>query len=111
MLTSQNPNPNEKQPFVLWRPFLAVWTWLVPPTQAHIDRQSRTARYVFLGLIMLLALALVTTALLKGRDWHNAYKRWASNSDARTAVKYEKEAADYLEANRTMDYQDAMNKA
>lgn len=111
MLTTQNPNPGEKQPFILWRPFLAAWNWLVPPTQAHIDRQSRTSRYVFLGSIVVLALVLIVTALLKGRDWHNAYKRWASNSDAREAVKYEKEANDYLEANRTMDYQDTMRKA
>ena len=111
MLTTQNPNPDEKRPFLLWRPFLTVWTWLVPPTQAHIDRQSRTSRYVFLGLIVLVALALVATVALKGREWRHDFKRLMSNRDARAAEKYEKEAVEYLEANRIMDGQDAMNKA
>ena len=36
MLTSQNPDPNARRTFVLFRPFIAVWHWLFPPTLAPL---------------------------------------------------------------------------
>jgi hypothetical protein len=111
MLTTQDPDPNQKRPFLLFRPFLALWTWLVPPTQAHIDRQSWTARFVFLGLMVAIASGLVVFTLLNARTWHHAWKHWLSDRDAATAEKYEKEMMDYAAANRKMEYEDAGHRA
>ena len=54
MLFTQNPDPSQQQAqrFVLWRPFIALWHWLVPPSVAHADRQTRTARYAAVGLLL-----------------------------------------------------------
>ena len=77
MLTSQNPNPNtERPPFILWRPVLAIWRWLVPPTQADRDRQSPTARRVRLITLLAIAFGLPTLAILNARPLYHAAQHW-----------------------------------
>ncbi|HEY2572605.1 MAG TPA: hypothetical protein VGH65_01005, partial [Verrucomicrobiaceae bacterium] len=61
MLSNQNPDPAQlhKAPFVLWRPFAALWNWLVPQSVAHADRQPRMARFVAAGLVLLVCIGAV----------------------------------------------------
>ncbi|MBX7206833.1 MAG: hypothetical protein K1X78_00860 [Verrucomicrobiaceae bacterium] len=91
MLTDQVIDPNQqKKPHVLVRPFLAIWHWMVPPSQAHMDRQSRTAVAVRSAVVIGAALAIVGTGLFWGRDLRDYYKTWRSNS----LVKQARELAD-----------------
>lgn len=113
MLSTQNPDPAKQHPraFVLWRPFVALWNWLVPQSVAHADRQPRAARFVAVALVLAVCLGLVGFVLYNGRAWHRAYKTWQSSSLARDAVKYEGLANEYREANKQSEYQDTMVKA
>jgi len=104
MLTTQNPDPTAQKPFFLIRPFVSVWQWLVPPSQAHADRQSGAARYIAAALAILICLGLVAAALFKGRDWHRGIKTFLSNRGVERSKKYE--AADkpveaLIEANKS----------
>ena len=78
MLFSQNIDPNDpgRRRFILIRWVLAVWHWLVPPTQAHLDRQSGTARLMARWLVITLCLAATVVAMLYARPIHDRYKQW-----------------------------------
>ena len=77
MLSNQSINPNEpKAPFILWRPFVAVWRWLAPPTQADRDRQSRTSRLTGVLLVVGLGAGLCIAAILYARPIYNACQDW-----------------------------------
>jgi hypothetical protein len=79
LLSSQNIDPNQagnKKPFVLLRPFIAVWQWLVPPTQAHRDRQSTTARMVAIGSLIAICGAAIVLGFLYARPLHDQYQNW-----------------------------------
>ncbi len=113
MLFTQNPDSPQQQAkaFVLWRPFIALWNWLVPQSVAHADRQPRVARFVAVGLLLAVCLGLVGIVMLNGRSWHRIFKQWQSSSLARDAVKYETQADEYRVTNKPMEYQDTMVKA
>ncbi|MFZ4768388.1 MAG: hypothetical protein ACOYMN_25865, partial [Roseimicrobium sp.] len=91
MLTSQDPNPSERRSFVLWRPFIAAWHWLFPPTQAHADRQSRAARMVAAVAVIVVCLAAVGVTVANGRKWHDQWQRWQSDRLVAQAEGLEKE--------------------
>jgi len=78
MLFSQNIDPNDpgRRRFIFIRWVLAVWHWLVPPTQAHLDRQSGTARLMARWLLITLCLAATVGAMLYARPIHDQYKQW-----------------------------------
>ena len=79
MLTSQNIDPTQAgkpKPFILLRPFIAAWQWLVPPTQAHRDRQSTTARYVGIGLIVSICGSAIVMGFMYARPMHDKYQDW-----------------------------------
>ena len=79
MLFSQNIDPNQAgkpKPFILVRPFIAVWHWLVPPTQAHRDRQSSTARLVAIGLLVTGCLTAIVLGFMYARPLHDQYQNW-----------------------------------
>ena len=107
MLTTQDPNPSAIKPFFLWRPFLALWHWLSPPTQAHVDRQSTTSRWIAAGLIVLACAGLVVVGLMFGRDWHHSYKSWYARSLMKEVRKYEIQADNFYEQKMAMETQQA----
>lgn len=114
MLTTQNPDPTARKPFVLFRPFIALWNWLVPPSQAHADRQSRIARFVAAGLAVVISLSAVIFVTMNARSWHGAWKKWRSTKIVNDALKFEKQAGDYQDQMRSSgssDEQDAMLRA
>ncbi len=108
MLTSQNPDPNAKPSFILWRPFISFWQWLVPPTLAHADRQSGTARWIARVLVVVIPLSLVAVAFANGREWHHAYKRWRAASIMEDVNKMDVKADSYLEQGMTIEAQQAL---
>jgi hypothetical protein len=111
MFTSQNPDPNGKKHFILWRPVVALWTWLVPPTQAHADRQPVAARRVAAALIVFVVLLLIALTLIFGRDLAKLYRKWRSNNAVKEAQKFERVAQEYFDQKREMEYQDTLVKS
>ena len=89
MLTTQDTDPNAQAPFILWRPFVYTWRWLVPPSQADADRRSDSSRYVAAGLVVVICGALVSLALVFGRPMHGVYKTWSSNREVQKSKDYE----------------------
>ncbi len=82
MLTNQTIDPTRdanQKPFILWRPFVAIWHWMVPPTVAHRDRQSKAARWVAGSLIAVLCIGLATLALLYAKPIQDSWQRWRSD--------------------------------
>ncbi len=91
MFTSQNPDPNARRTFVLLRPFVAAWHWLFPPTLAHRDRQSKTARVVAVVTVVTVLVGIVVATLMNARKWYNAYQTWEANRMIAKAAEYEKQ--------------------
>ena len=81
MLTKQTIDPNAKAPhFILWRPFIFAWQWLVPPTQAHRDRQSKTARTVGISLVIVTTISIITAAWHYAKPLKDHYDDWKADS-------------------------------
>ncbi|MEZ0387026.1 MAG: hypothetical protein ACAI34_08175, partial [Verrucomicrobium sp.] len=91
MLTSQNPEPSATRPKAFLRPFIALWHWFFPPTQAHIDRQSRSARILGGVLILAVSFSIMVFMVLNARKWHDVYQTWDSNRLIDQAVKLKEE--------------------
>ncbi len=111
MLWNQNIDPTKdltQKHFVLWRPFIAVWEWLVPPTVAHRDRQSPLARWVAAFVIVSICTSLLILGIVYARPLKNSYK----NMRAESMVK---EARQMMEngqgVNAVMKAQEAYSKA
>jgi len=111
MLWNQNIDPTKDlthKPFVLWRPFIAAWEWLVPPTVAHRDRQSPLARWIATIVILSLCTTLLILGIIYARPLKNSYK----NMRATSMVK---EARQMMEngqgVNAVMKAQEAYSKA
>jgi predicted Zn-dependent protease len=108
MLTTQNPDPNSKPPFILWRPIISAWHWLVPPTLAHADRQSSTARWIARILVVVIPVTVVAVAFINGREWHHAYKRWRAASIMQEVNKMDVKADSFLEQGMTIEAQQTL---
>ena len=91
MFTTQNPDPNARRTFILFRPFVAVWHWLFPPTVAHRDRQSSTARVLGGVVIVLFCMGLVAFGFLNGKKWYDTYQTWLANRLIKKAETLEKQ--------------------
>ena len=111
MLWNQNIDPTKdptKKPFVLWRPFIAAWEWLVPPTVAHRDRQSPLARWIATIVILSLCTTLLILGIVYARPLKNSYK----NMRAESMVKEARQMAENGQVvNAVMKAQEAYSKA
>lgn len=111
MLWNQNIDPTKdptKKPFVLWRPFIAIWEWLVPPTVAHRDRQSPLARWVAAAVILSICTSLLILGIVYSRPLKNSYK----NMRAGSMVKEARQMAENGQVvNAVMKAQEAYTKA
>ena len=111
MLWNQHIDPNKdpnKKPFILWRPLIAVWEWLVPPTVAHRDRQSPLARWVAAFVIVSICTSLLILGVLYARPLKNSYK----NMRAGSMVKEARQMAENGQVvNAVMKAQEAYTKA
>lgn len=108
MLTHQTIDPNQegnRKPFLLWRLFLAVWHWLVPPTQAHADRRSTRSLWIAGGLAALFCLVLAGLGYAYARPLREGYKNWKAERLVREARQL---AADGNLVNAVFKAQDAV---
>ncbi|MEN3940593.1 hypothetical protein WJU23_04805 [Prosthecobacter sp. SYSU 5D2] len=82
MLTNQTIDPNQTgqpKPFILFRPFVMVWHWLVPPTQAHKDRQSPAARWAAWISVTTFCALTMGLAIYYARPAYNVYQDWQAD--------------------------------
>ncbi|TDU72934.1 hypothetical protein EI77_01400 [Prosthecobacter fusiformis] len=82
MLTNQTIDPNQNgqpKPFILFRPFLMVWHWLVPPTQAHKDRQSKGALWAARISVIAFCLLLMGLAIYFAKPMQDTYQDWKAD--------------------------------
>ena len=79
MLTDQTIDPNAQKPSALKRPFIAIWHWMVPPTQAHKDRESRSAVILRSSLVIGFTVLFVGGVLFYGRDMRDVYQDWRAD--------------------------------
>lgn len=111
MLWNQNIDPNKdpaKKPFLLWRPFVAAWQWLVPPTVAHRDRQSPLARWIATFVIVSICTTLVVVGIIYAQPIKNSIK----NMRAERLVKEARRMAENGQMiNAVMKAQEAYQKA
>ncbi|WP_395741201.1 hypothetical protein [Prosthecobacter sp.] len=88
MLWNQNIDPTKdlsQKPFILWRPFIAAWEWLVPPTVAHRDRQSPLARWIAAFVIVSICTTLLILGVVYARPMKTAYKNMRAASKVKEA--------------------------
>ncbi len=111
MLWNQKIDPTKdltQKPFVLWRPIITAWEWLVPPTVAHRDRQSPLARWVATIVILAICTSLLILGIVYARPLKNSYKNMRAGSMV-------KEARQMMEngqsMNAVMKAQEAYTKA
>jgi len=111
MLWNQNIDPTKdlsQKPFILWRPFIATWEWLVPPTVAHRDRQSPLARWIAAFVIASICTTLLILGVVYARPLKNSYK----NMRAESMVKEARNMAENGQArNAIIKAQEAYNAA
>jgi tetratricopeptide (TPR) repeat protein len=111
MLWNQKIDPTKdlsQKPFILWRPFIAAWEWLVPPTVAHRDRQSALSRWVAAGVVVSICTSLLILGVIYARPLKNSYK----NMRAESMVKEARRMAENGQVvNAVMKAQEAYSKA
>lgn len=111
MLWNQNIDPTKdpaKKPFLLWRPFVVAWQWLVPPTVAHRDRQSPLARWIATFVIVSICTTLVVVGIIYAQPIKNSIK----NMRAERLVKEARRMAENGQMiNAVMQAQEAYQKA
>jgi tetratricopeptide (TPR) repeat protein len=111
MLWNQKIDPTKdltQKPFVLWRPFITAWEWLVPPTVAHRDRQSPLARWVATTVILAICTSLLILGIVYARPLKNSYK----NMRAESMVKEARQMMENGQSmNAVMKAQEAYTKA
>ncbi len=111
MLWNQKIDPSQDhtpKPFVLWRPFIAAWEWMVPPTVAHRDRQSPLARWIATFVIVSICTSLTVLGIVYARPIKNSIK----NMRAERMVKEARRMAENGQMiNAVMQAQEAYQKA
>lgn len=79
VLTNQTIDPSkaaDAKPFILVRPFVALWHWLFPPTLAQQDRQSLVARWIAAGLLLVVSITLCVLGFIYAKPIQDAYQDW-----------------------------------
>ncbi len=111
MLTNQTIDPNQAgqpKPFILFRPFIAVWHWLVPPTQAHRDRQSTASRWIAAASVTVVCLTIIVLGFIYARPLHDQYQGWQAD---RLVEESRQMAEDGQAVNAVMKAQQAVSIA
>ncbi len=111
MLWNQNIDPNKdpsQKPFILWRPFVMAWEWLVPPTVAHRDRQSPLSRWIASFVIVSICTTLIILGVIYARPLKNSYKAMRADSMVKEARRL---AENGQVVNAVMKAQEAYLKA
>lgn len=90
MLKFQEQDSNGPKAFILFRPFIRVWKWLFPPSQADIDRQSAITRLVAKIVIFAVCLGLAVSVPIYGKQWYDMWQTFRSNQLVQDAKDFEK---------------------
>lgn len=80
-------NPNQRR-FFLLRWLVNVWHWVLPPTQAHQDRESSGTRRLRAGILITFCLAAIVLAAVYAKPIQDAYQVWQADGYLRDAQRY-----------------------
>jgi tetratricopeptide (TPR) repeat protein len=86
MLSHQSIDPNARpKAFLLWRPWIALWHWIKPPTQAHADRESAPVRWLRVLFLLVICFGLMTLSILYARPIYRSVQEWRATRMAQQA--------------------------
>jgi tetratricopeptide (TPR) repeat protein len=90
MLFNQSIDPNDpnQRRFVLLRWLANAWHWVLPPTQAHSDRESQTKRTARSVVIFVVGAGSIIGAVMFARPIQQSYKHWKADGYLTEAHKY-----------------------
>lgn len=90
MLSTQDIDPNNPNPrrFILLRWLVNVWHWVLPPTQAHQDRESSGTRRLRAGVLIMVCLAAIVLAAVYAKPLQDAYQVWQADRYLLDAKRY-----------------------
>lgn len=90
MLTTQNIDPNDplNQRFFLLRWAIRLWHWVLPPTQAHMDRESGKARWIRATVLITGCLAMMVIAAMYAKPMQDRYQEWQAEGLVKDAERY-----------------------
>ncbi len=111
MLWHQDIDPTKQgspKVFLLWRPFVAAWEWLFPPTVAHRDRQSPLSRWIAAGVLASISITLIILGIIYARPLKDSYKNMRAGSMVKEARRM---AENGQIVNAVMKAQEAYSKA
>ena len=89
-----NAGPGGKNRLVGW--ILDAWHWLFPPTVAHADRQSHSAKRLRVAVLIAIPVLIAGIGLFNARA---IYQRWQDYS----AERVMKDAQEFFDENRHYD--------
>jgi hypothetical protein len=107
VLNDQEIDPykqSTKEHFFLFRPFVTTWQWLIPPTQAHKDRQSKAAKVTGIVTISCICFTLLGIGFFFAKpvqdfiqniqaDWlHDEAKKHLQEGELRAAFQKTQQA-------------------
>lgn len=89
MLTTQNIDPNDplNRRFFLFRWLTKVWHWVLPPTQAHMDRESGRARWIRASLLIGGCLTMMVLAAMYAKPVQDRYQEWQAEGLVKDAMR------------------------
>jgi len=111
MLTHQKIDPTKDfapKPFLLWRPFIAAWRWLVPASVADRDRQSPLARWIAMSIMVAISTTLLALGIIYARPLKTSFKNMRAESMVSEARRM---AENGQMLNAVMRAQEAVQKA
>jgi hypothetical protein len=90
VLSTQDIDPNNPNPrrFFLLRWFIGAWHWLLPPTQAHQDRQSGVTRYLRASVAIGVFVIAIASAVFYAKPIQDTYQVWQADRYLRDAQRY-----------------------
>jgi hypothetical protein len=90
VLTTQDIDPNNPNPrrFFLLRWLVNAWHWVLPPTQAHQDRESSGSRRLRAALLITACLTAIVLAAVYAKPLQDAYQVWQADRYLRDAQRY-----------------------
>jgi hypothetical protein len=80
-------NPNQRR-FFLLRWLVNVWHWVLPPTQAHQDRESSGTRRLRAGVLITVCLTAIVLAAVYAKPLQDAYQVWQADRYLLDAKRY-----------------------
>lgn len=90
VLSTQNIDPNDplRQRFFLLRWVIMAWHWVLPPTQAHMDRETTRARWIRASVLIASCLTAMVLAAIYAKPIQDTYQEWQAEGLVKDAHRF-----------------------